>query len=204
MGAKLKVGVLVSGTGTNLQALIDACMNPNYPAQIGVVVSNKQDAYALERARQANIPTVILEHKQYKTREAFDRAMDAALKKYHIEFVCLAGFMRLLSPWFVESWHNKLINTHPSLLPAFKGVNAQQQALDYGVKITGCTLHFVRSEMDVGPIIMQIPVPVKEGDTVRQLQERILVEEHRCYTQALRWIAEGKITIVDEHVRVQT
>lgn len=197
---KRVVGVLISGSGSNLQAIIDACSEPDYPITIGVVISNKEDAYGLKRAQQAHIPTVVINHKAYDTRQAFDQKMDEVLKAHQVTLVCMAGFMRLVSPWFVQAWHNALINTHPSLLPAFKGVNAQQQALDYGVKVTGCTLHFVRPEMDVGPIIMQVPVPIKERDTIEELRDRILLEEHRCYVEALRLISEGKVTVKDEKV----
>ena len=200
MGAKLKVGVLISGSGTNLQAIIDACRMPDYPVELSVVIANRDDAYGLERAKKAGIPTVVIGHKPYKTREDFDRKLDEVLKDHQSACVCLAGFMRLLSPWFVQTWHNRLINIHPSLLPAFKGVNAQQQALDYGVKVTGCTLHFVRPEMDVGPIIMQVAVPVHEGDTFATLRDRILVQEHHCYVEGLRLMGQGKLTVVDERV----
>lgn len=204
MGSKLRIGVLISGTGSNLQALIDACLDAHYPVEIAVVISNKSDAQGLSRAQKANIPTAIIGHKEYQTREAFDAAIDEVLVKYHVQFVCLAGFMRLLSSWFVEKWHNKLINTHPSLLPAFKGENAQKQALDYGVKVTGCTLHFVRPEMDVGPIIMQIPVVVKEDDTLESLRTRILIEEHKCYVKALELIAMQKVSVEHEKVIIHS
>lgn len=200
MVSKRVIGVLISGSGSNLQAMINACGDPDYPVVIGVVISNKDDAYGLKRAQEANIPTAVINHKDYATREAFDKAMDAVLKAHAVTLVCMAGFMRLVSPWFVKAWHNRLLNIHPSLLPAFKGVNAQQQALDCGVKITGCTVHFVRPEMDAGPIIMQIAVPVKAHDTAEQLRDRILVEEHRCYVEALRLVASGSVVVRDEKV----
>jgi len=200
MVSKRVIGVLISGSGSNLQAIINACGDPDYPVVIGVVISNKDDAYGLKRAQEANIPTAVINHKDYATREAFDKAMDAVLKAHAVTLVCMAGFMRLVSPWFAKTWHNTLLNIHPSLLPAFKGVNAQQQAIDYGVKITGCTVHFVRPEMDVGPIIMQIAVPVKSHDTAEQLRDRILAEEHRCYVEALRLVASGSVIVKGEKV----
>ncbi len=192
---KLKVAVLVSGGGTNLQALIDACKDKKYPAEIVLVLSNKENAYALERAKKAKIPTKVINHKEFETRAAFDKAMDTAICKSGAEFVCMAGFMRLLSEWFVEKWYNKLINIHPSLLPSFKGINAQKQALEFGARITGCTVHFVREEMDAGPIIVQESVKILPKDTVESLTERLLEKEHKSYVQALKLVASGKIEI---------
>lgn len=198
----LNIAVLVSGRGSNLQALIDACELPNFPAKIVHVISNKAEAYGLTRAQEHAIPTTVISHKDYPSREAFDNALHAALEQTGAELVCLAGFMRLLTPAFTEAWRDKLINIHPSLLPAFKGVDAQQQAFDAGVKLSGCTVHFVRPEMDAGPIILQAAVPIHSDDTVEALSERILSAEHHCYPLAVKLIAEGKVNILDNKVFV--
>lgn len=195
---RLKTGVLISGSGTNLQALIDACAASDFPAEIVLVISNRADAGGLERARRAGIATRIIPHKEYSSREAFDMAIDAALRGADVEFVCLAGFMRLLTPEFVNQWHNRLINIHPSLLPAFKGIDAVEQALAAGVTTTGCTVHFVRPEMDTGPILLQTEVPVKAGDNSETLHDRIRQAEHCCYPEALRLIASGRVAVSGE------
>ncbi len=197
-GKRLKTGVLISGSGTNLQALIDACAAPDFPAEIVLVISNRADAGGIERAKRAGTPSLIIPHKEYASREAFDAALDAALRGAGIEFVCLAGFMRLLTPGFVTVWHDRLINIHPSLLPAFKGIDAVEQALAAGVRSTGCTVHFVRPEMDTGPILLQTEVPIKAGDTSEVLHDRIRLAEHRCYPEALRLIASGKVAVSGE------
>lgn len=202
MPKKLKIAVLISGRGSNLQALIDACNKPDYPAEIVMVFSNKVDAFGLKRAEDAGIATATISHKDYPDRKSFDQAMHQAIIASGAEFICMAGFMRLLSPWFVEQWHNKLVNIHPSLLPSFKGVDAQKQALDYGVKLAGCTVHFVRPQMDVGPIIAQATVPVLDDDTESALSARILEKEHALYVDALQLVALNKITIADEKVRI--
>ncbi|NNE84941.1 MAG: phosphoribosylglycinamide formyltransferase [Alphaproteobacteria bacterium] len=194
---KLKLGVLISGRGSNLQALIDACAAADYPAEIVLVVSNRPDAMGLERAQAAGIATRIIEHTNYGDRESFDRDVDAALRDAGAQLICLAGFMRLLSRWFVEEWPDRIVNIHPSLLPAFKGTDSHAQALATGVKLTGCTVHFVRSEMDAGPIIMQAAVPVLPGDTEDSLAARVLTAEHQCYPTAIRLIAEGRVTVED-------
>lgn len=199
---KLQIAVLISGSGTNLQALIDACAKPDYPAQIALVISNNASAYGLERATKAGIPCKIINHKEFSSREEFDKSMDLEINASGAEFVCMAGFMRLLSPWFVDKWFDKLINIHPSLLPSFKGVNAQQQAIDAGVKITGCTVHFVRKEMDAGPIIVQSALPVMPGDTSESLGKRLLTKEHESYVEALRLIANGNIKICGDVTEV--
>jgi phosphoribosylglycinamide formyltransferase-1 len=195
--AKLKLGVLISGRGSNLKALIDAAADPAYPAEIALVVSNRADAAGLAYAEAAGIPTRIILHKHFADRETFDAALDAALIAARVELVCLAGFMRLLSTGFVERWQDRLINIHPSLLPAFKGLDPQAQALAAGVKFSGCTVHFVRPEMDSGPIIVQAAVPVLDDDTEDSLAARILTAEHRAYSLAVRMIAEGRIRIRD-------
>ena len=196
MTGKLRVAVLISGRGSNLQALIDACAAPDYPAEIVLVLSNVPDAFGLERARKAGIPTAIVRHRDFATREAFDDAMDEKLRAAGVAFICLAGFMRLLSAAFVRRWEGRLINIHPSLLPAFKGVRVHEQALEAGVAVSGCTVHFVIPELDSGPIIAQAEVPVVPGDTVETLSARVLEAEHRLYPHALRLVAEDRVTFV--------
>ena len=197
-GKRLKTGVLISGSGTNLQALIDACGAPDFPAEIVLVISNRLDAGGLERAKRAGIPSQVIPHKEYPSREAFDAAVDMALRAAGVEFVCLAGFMRLLTPGFVNQWRDRLVNIHPSLLPAFKGIDAVEQALAAGVRTTGCTVHFVRPEMDTGPILLQVEVPIEAADTSESLHDRIRQAEHRCYPEALRLIAAGRVAVSGE------
>jgi len=203
MGEKrLRTGVLISGSGTNLQALLDACATPGFPAEIVLVISNRADAAGLERARRAGVVSMIIPHKDYSSRESFDAEIDRALRGAGVEFVCLAGFMRLLTPGFVEHWRDRLVNVHPSLLPAFKGIDAVEQALAAGVARTGCTVHFVRPEMDAGPIILQAEVAIEPGDTSEQLHERIRAAEHRCYPEALRLIGSGCVEVKEEKVTI--
>lgn len=199
---KLKVAVLVSGRGSNLQALIDAAKAEDYPAEILLVFSNKEGAYGLERAQTAGIATETLSHKGFESREAFDKEMDKIIRKSGAEFVCMAGFMRLLSPWFVETWKDKLINIHPSLLPSFKGLDTHKRALEAGVKFAGCSVHFVRAEMDVGPIIVQAAVPIFGDDTEDTLAARVLEQEHHCYPLALKLVASGKASVENEVVNI--
>jgi len=199
--ARLRIGVLISGRGSNLQALIDAA-GPDYPAEIAVVVSNKPDAPGLARAEAAGIPTHVVDAGDFADRAAFEAALDATLRAADVELVCLAGFMRLLGDAFVNAWHDRLINIHPSLLPAFKGLDAQAQALAAGVRLSGCTVHFVRPQMDSGPIIVQAAVPVAQDDDVDSLAARILAAEHRLYPLAVRWIAEGRVTVHDARVSI--
>ena len=200
--AALKVGVLISGRGSNLQALLDAAAAPGFPAKIVAVVSNKADAGGLDRAKRAGVPAFAIPHKGYKDRESFDHAVDAKLREHGVEFVCLAGFMRLLSDWFIGQWKDRIVNIHPSLLPSFKGLHPQAQALEAGVRLSGCTVHIVRPELDSGPIIVQAAVPVMPGDTPETLEARILTAEHRCYPLALRLIAEKRVHIEGDVVRV--
>jgi len=200
--ARLKVGVLISGRGSNLQALIDACADPAFPAEIVLVLSNKADAYGLERARQAGIPAAVVSHRDYADKPGFEAAMDDALNAAGVELVCLAGFMRLLTSGFVERWHNRLINIHPSLLPSFKGLDTHARAIEAGVRFTGCTVHFVRPAMDEGPIIIQAVVPILERDDGHTLAARVLIAEHRCYPAALKLIAEGKARVEGERVAI--
>lgn len=202
MADRLKIGVLISGRGSNLQALIDAAAAPDWPAEIALVLSNKADAAGLARAEAAGIPTCVIDHRAHAGREAFDAAMTVALEEAGVDLVCLAGFMRLLSPGFVQTWHDRLINIHPSLLPSFRGLHAHEQALAAGVRFTGCTVHFVRAEMDDGPIIVQAAVPVHQDDTAETLAARVLVAEHRCYPQAVRWIAEGRVRVEGQRALV--
>lgn len=201
MTNKLKIAVLISGRGSNLQALIDATSNPTFPAEIVLVLSNKPDAAGLKKAEQASIPSVTLDHKKFSSREDFDKEVTKLLEKSEAKIICMAGFMRLLSEWFVNKWHNKLINIHPSLLPSFKGLHSQKQALEAGVKLAGCTVHFVRKEMDAGPIIIQSAIPVFNNDTEETLSKRILEEEHKIYPQAIKLIAENNIKIINEIVK---
>ncbi|HLJ19521.1 MAG TPA: phosphoribosylglycinamide formyltransferase [Stellaceae bacterium] len=201
--ARLKVAVLVSGRGSNLQALIDACADPGFPAEIRLVVSNDASAQGLARAERAGIPTRVIPHKQYPDRPSFDAVVDRALEEAGIELVCLAGFMRILSDGFVERWRDRMINIHPSLLPAFKGLKVHERALAAGVRFTGCTVHFVRPAMDEGPIIVQAAVAVLPDDDAARLAERVLVEEHRIYPLALRLIAEGRVRVVGERAQIK-
>ena len=190
------LGILISGRGSNLQAIIDAIADGRLNARIGIVVSNKADALGLERANRAGIETMVLSHRAYATRDEYDRALVAELKARGVQLVCLAGFMRLLSAMFIDAFPNAVVNIHPSLLPAFPGVDAQRQALGHGVKISGVTVHLVTTELDAGPIVLQAAVPVEPGDSVESLSARILTEEHRLYPEALRIVLGGGWRIV--------
>jgi len=200
--SRLKVGVLISGRGSNLQALIAACAAPDFPAEVVLVVSNKPDAVGLDHAKAAGIDTAVIEHGAFPDRESFDREIAAQLVSADVELVCLAGFMRLLSTWFVESWRDRVVNIHPSLLPAFKGIDAHAQAIAAGVRLSGCTVHIVRPEMDAGPILVQAAVPVMPDDDEDALAARILEAEHACYPLAVRLLAENRVHILDEHALV--
>jgi phosphoribosylglycinamide formyltransferase-1 len=192
--ARKRVAILISGRGSNMVALIEAAKDAAYPAEIVLVASNDPAAEGLKRAAAAGIPTAIVDHRKFgKDREAFERALQAALEAHHIELVCLAGFMRLLTPWFVRQWDGRLLNIHPALLPAFKGLDTHARALAEGAKEHGATVHFVVPEMDSGPIIAQAAVPVEPGDTEQTLAARVLAVEHRIYPQALRLVAEGRV-----------
>jgi phosphoribosylglycinamide formyltransferase-1 len=195
MSGKLKVGVLISGRGSNLQALIDASRSADYPAEIVLVVSNVADAFGLSRAKAASIPTSVIDHKKYKTRESFDEAVDGRLREAGVGLICLAGFMRIFSDAFVRKWEGRLINIHPSLLPDFKGTHVHERVIAAGVKLSGCTVHYVTPELDSGPIIAQSKVPVLPGDTPDALAERVLEAEHKLYPEALKRVA------VDEQLR---
>jgi phosphoribosylglycinamide formyltransferase 1 len=197
--ARLRVGVLLSGRGSNLQALIDAATDRNYPAEIVLVLSNNAEAAGLARAERAGIPRAALLH---STRAEFAAAADAALRRERVDLIALAGFMRLLDAGFVAAWRDRLVNIHPSLLPAFPGLHAQRQALDAGVRFAGCTVHFVREAVDTGPIIGQAVVAVRPDDDEERLAARILAAEHRLYPLAVRLFAEGRLRIEGERVLI--
>ena len=190
MSNRIKVGILISGNGTNLQAIIDASQKDSFPAEIAIVISNNPSAYGLKRATSADIPTKVIDHKLFDQREDFDTTVSMELRKADCELICLAGFMRILSEQFVNNWPMRIINIHPSLLPSFKGRNVQKQAIDAGVRIAGCTVHFVISELDAGPIIAQAAVPVLKQDTPASLSARILQQENHIYPLALELIAK--------------
>lgn len=193
---KIKVGILISGRGSNMKALVEACRDENFPAEIVAVLSNKENAPGLEFARQNNIKTAIINHRNFASRQEFDAAMTAELEKSEVEIICLAGFMRLLSPQFVEHWLDRLINIHPSLLPQFKGANAVGDAIKAGALKSGCTVHYVRAEMDDGPTIIQAEVNVEAGETEESLATKILKEEHKIYPLALKAVCEKFINSV--------
>lgn len=195
-----RVGVLISGRGSNLGALIEACKAPDYAAKIVLVISNLPSAQGLLRAESALIPALVINHKDFATREGFDAALDTALNEAGVELLCNAGFMRLHSEGFVARWRNRHLNVHPSLLPAFRGLHSHARVLEAGATITGCTVHFVRPEMDTGPIVAQAAVPVLPDDTPESLGARVLDAEHRLYPHALRLVASGEVRVEDEHV----
>jgi len=198
--SRKRVAVLISGRGSNMAALIEAAKDKNYPAEIVLVVSNHPDAGGLSIAREAGIATETVDHSRFgEDRGAFERALLAVLEKYKIEIVCLAGFMRLLGADFVNRWPQRLLNIHPALLPAFKGLDTHKRALEAGAKIHGATVHFVVPEMDSGPIIVQGAVKVRAGDSEETLSKRVLAVEHRIYPQALKLVAEGRVRVVDGH-----
>jgi phosphoribosylglycinamide formyltransferase-1 len=204
MTARKRTAVLISGRGSNMAALIEAAAQPDYPAMIALVVSNVADAAGIGRAAAAGVETVMVDHRPFgKDRAAFERALDAELVAHRIEFVCLAGFMRLLTPWFVDRWQGRMINIHPSLLPAFKGLDTHERALASGVKIHGATVHFVVPETDAGPIIVQAAVPVEDDDTADSLAARVLTAEHRIYPFALAAVAAGRVRIIDGRCRIE-
>lgn len=202
MARKVSIGVLISGGGTNLQALIDAIEAGKLDAKIEVVLSNKVDAYGLTRARTHGIPTEVLNHKDFASREAYDEAVVARLRSCGVDLVVLAGFMRLLSPVFIKAFSNRIMNIHPALLPSFPGLNVQQKAVDHGARFSGCTVHFVNEECDEGPIIIQAVVPVFSDDTGETLAARILDQEHRIYPCAIQLYAEGRLKVVGRRVLV--
>lgn len=200
MSGRKRVGVLISGRGSNLGSLIEAAQEQDFPARIVLVISNKANALGLERARDAGIATAVIDHKAFKGREAFDAALTERLKLARVDLVCNAGFMRLHSPAFVREWYGRQLNIHPSLLPAFRGLHPHARALEAGVRVAGATVHFVSEEMDAGPIIAQGAVPVLPGDDEEALSARILAMEHRLYPMALRLVASGAVRLAGGRV----
>ena len=193
--AKLKAGILISGRGSNMAALIAAARTEDFPAEIALVVSNRADAGGLTLAREAGVPTAVVPHRDYPDRESFDRAVSAELERAEVDVICLAGFMRIFSPWFPARWPNRILNIHPSLLPSFKGLRVQQQAIDANARISGCTVHIVTSDLDDGPTVAQAAVPVLATDDADTLAARILATEHELYPLVLRWFAEGRVRL---------
>ena len=193
--AKLKLGVLISGRGSNMAALLAATRQPDYPAEIALVLSNRADAAGIATARDAGIATAIVPHRDFPDRESFDRAVGAELERAGVELVCLAGFMRIFSAWFPTRWPDRILNIHPTLLPAFKGLHVQRQAIEAGARVSGCTVHVVDEALDDGPIVAQAAVPVHADDTSDTLAARILKAEHELYPLAVRWFAEGRVRI---------
>ena len=198
----LPIGVLVSGRGSNLAAILEACARPGFPAHVAVVISDRERALALERARAAGVEALWINPKDFADREAFDAVLVRELTARGVGLVCNAGFMRILSPVYVRAFAGRALNIHPSLLPSFPGLHAQRQALDHGAKVAGATVHFVDEGMDSGPIVLQAAVPVEPGDTEETLAERILVQEHRIYPEAIRLFAEGRLRIEGRRVIV--
>jgi phosphoribosylglycinamide formyltransferase-1 len=202
MTRQVTIGVLISGGGTNLQAIIDAIESKKLDAKIAVVLSNRADAYGLVRAKNHGIATEVLDHKAFPAREDYDQAVVDILRGHGVELVVLAGFMRLLSPLFIKAYSNRIMNIHPALLPSFPGLHVQKRALEHGVRFAGCTVHFVNQECDEGPIIIQAAVPVFTDDTEEQLAARILKQEHRIYPRAIQLYAEGRLHVSGRRVLV--
>jgi len=202
MKMRKRAAVLISGRGSNMAALIEAAKQPGYPAEIALVVANRPDAGGLQVAEAAGVATGVVDHTRYADREDFEHALHANLDIHGVDIVCLAGFMRLLTPWFVRTWEGRLINIHPALLPAFRGLDTHRRALAAGVKIHGASVHFVVPEVDSGPIIAQAAVPVRDDDTEESLAARVLAAEHRIYPLALRLLAEGRLRLIDGRCHV--
>jgi phosphoribosylglycinamide formyltransferase-1 len=196
------IAVLISGRGTNLQAIIDAQHHNKIQGKVVLVISNKSDAYGLKRAQKAKIKTLVINHKDYKSREDHEAAINIILKKKNIDLIILAGYMRILTKHFINSYKNQIINIHPSLLPSFSGMNSQKQAFDYGVKITGCTSHFVDYEVDSGPIILQDFVYIQESDTLNSLREKILKKEHEILVKSINLFCNNQLQIVGRKVKI--
>jgi len=203
MAELLKLGVLISGSGSNLQSIIDHIEKGTLPAQIKIVISNNPQAYGLTRAKKHGIAIAVLNHQDFSSREDFDRELIRCLQDAGVDLIVLAGFMRILTGSFLRAFEQKIINIHPALLPAFPGTHVQQKALDYGVKFSGCTVHFVDDGVDTGPIIIQAVVPVHASDTAETLAARILKEEHKIYPQAIRYFAEGRIIKNGRHIEIK-
>jgi phosphoribosylglycinamide formyltransferase 1 len=197
---RLRTAILISGRGSNMDALIDAARAPDFPAEIALVLSNRPDAPGLAKAKAAGIAVAAVDHKIYAGREEFERSLEVVLETYRIEFLCLAGFMRLFTPWFIGQWTGRMLNIHPALLPSYRGLHTHERALADGVKIHGCTVHFVVPEMDEGPIVAQAAVPVLDGDTADTLGARVLSQEHVIYPLALRLVASGAVRVEGNRV----
>ncbi len=198
----MRVAVLVSGRGSNMKALLEASQKSDARFAISLVLSNRPAAKGLEVAKAAGIETAVVDHKNYADRAVFDQAVDDVLRQRDVDLVCLAGFMRIFTPWFVERWHDRLLNIHPSLLPAFKGLHTHRQALDAGMRVHGCTVHLVRPALDDGPILVQGVVPVHQDDDEMTLAARVLEVEHRCYPLALDLLSSGRVRIEGDRVRI--
>ncbi len=199
----IRIGVLVSGSGSNLQSIMDACERGGIDGQVAVVISNVPDAYALERARDRSIPTVVLSHNDYPDRSVFDRELAITLKEYRVDLVALAGFMRVLSDEFLGEFPGRIMNIHPALLPSFPGLGVRRKAIEHGVRFSGCTVHFVDAGVDTGPIIIQAVVPVYPDDTEEELRDRILALEHKIYPKAIQLFAQGRLIVTGRKVYVR-
>jgi phosphoribosylglycinamide formyltransferase 1 len=199
----MRIGVLVSGSGSNLQSIMDACERGDIDGKVAVVISNTPDAYALKRAEAKSIPTVVVAHGAYPDRESFDGELVRVLNEYQVDLVALAGFMRVLTAWFLGQFPGRVINIHPALLPSFPGLGVRQKAIDHGVKFSGCTVHFVDAGVDTGPIIIQAVVPVYPEDTEEELKDRILAQEHKIYPKAIQLFAQNRIMVKDRKVFIQ-
>ncbi len=200
---KKRVGILISGRGSNMMSLMAAARAPDYPAEIACVLSNRPEAEGLFKAAGEGLPTCAIDHKGFGSREGFEAELDAALRSFEVDLIACAGFMRMMTPGFVERWRDRMLNIHPSLLPAFKGLDTHARALAAGVKLSGCTVHIVRPEVDSGPIIAQAAVPVLDGDTAESLAARVLEAEHQLYPHALSLFASGAITVSGERASVR-
>lgn len=198
--SRLRTAILISGRGSNMGSLVAAARAPDFPAEIVLVLSNRPDAPGLAKAQAAGIAVAAVDHRIYGGREAFERSMQIVLETWRIDFICLAGFMRLLTPWFIGQWQGRMLNIHPALLPAYRGLHTHERALADGVKIHGCTVHFVVPEMDEGPIVAQAAVPVLDDDTPETLGARVLTREHELYPHALRLVASGAVRVAGNRV----
>ena len=203
MNSKLKLGVIISGKGSNLKSLIEATKKNNFPAEIVIVIANVPNIAGIEIAKEASLPVCTINHNDFNNRELFEKEIHAVLINARVELICLAGFMRILTDHFIQLWLNKIINIHPSLLPSFKGLNTHERAIKSGAKFSGCTVHFVRPEMDSGPIIIQAAVPINQEDTPATLANRILVAEHKIYPRAVKLIASKRVFIKNNRVSVK-
>lgn len=204
MSKLLRIGVLASGSGTNLQAIIDRCQDGSLAAEIAIVITNNPDAGALDRAGKASIPTLCINHRDFSRREDFDNAVVKALQEAKVDLVALAGFMRIITQTFIDAFPERVINIHPALLPAFPGLHVQQQAIDYGARFSGCTVHLVDGGVDTGPIIIQAVVPILPGDTAETLAARILEQEHKIYPRAIQLIAQGRVHVKGRQVTIDS